>query len=155
MTLLCLLSIPPPSLGCIPADVKVDRAASNKPRTWGVVSSCAQLVQLARFTAALRGSSASPVDPGCPKHEVKTSLHFQLQRDSTSWPYSALCDGAAPGRSLRLLPHQPDLPQLWHILTHPHPALLPPIHPQTPHTHPDSWGSAHPTHSSPVSPASA
>lgn len=77
MTLLCLLSIPPPSLGCIPADVKVDRAASNKPRTWGVVSSCAQLVQLARFTAALRGSSASPVDPGCPKHEVKTSPNMR------------------------------------------------------------------------------
>lgn len=73
MSLLPVLSIPPPSRGCIPADVRVDRAALNKPRTWGIVSSCAQLVQLVRFTAALRGSSAPPVHPACPKHEVNTS----------------------------------------------------------------------------------
>lgn len=40
MTLLPLLSIPPPALGCIPADVRVDRAALNKPSTWGIVPSC-------------------------------------------------------------------------------------------------------------------
>lgn len=114
-----LLPIPPPSLGCIPADVKVHRAASNKPRTWGIVPSCAQLAQLIRFTAALRGSSASPVHPGCPKLQVKTSLHFQLQRDTTNLFF--LCSGAAPGDPRAVTP-----------LAHPHPALLTPNPSHTP-----------------------
>lgn len=108
----------------------------NKPSTWGVVSSCAQLVQLLRFTAALRGSSASPVDPGCPRHGVKNSLHFQLWRDSTNsglaefcvkelLPISQTC--STPGTS------SPTLTQ---------PCSLP-IHPQTPHTHTWAAGALH------------